>query len=197
MTQLRVSRVYEHMLSINEIKLGTLIKINNEPYIVIRSDHHKMGRGGAVLKTKLKNLISGNVIEKTFQGNDKAENAETQEKNSQYLYKDDNDVYFMDNENFEQFSISLEQIGASINWLKDGTDVKVMYFDNKPVSVRLPVKVELRVVSAPPGVKGNSAGNVTKIVTLETGVEVAAPMFINENDIIRINTETGEYVERA
>jgi len=185
------------MLSLNEIKLGTLLKINNEPYIVIRADHHKVARGGGVLKTKLKNLITGNVLEKTFQGNDKAESAETQEKNSQYLYKDENEAYFMDNEDFEQFSIALEQLGDMINWLKDGTDVKVMYFDNKPVSVHLPVKIDLQVVSAPPGVKGNSAGNVTKTVVLETGAEIAAPMFINEGDVVRINTETGEYVERA
>lgn len=185
------------MLSINEIKLGVLLKINNEPYVVIKAAHHKVARGGGVLKTKLKNLITGNVLEKTFQGNDKAEGAETQEKISQFLYKDDNDAYFMDNESFEQFSISLQQLGDIMSWLKDGTDVKVMYFDNKPVSVHLPVKVELKVISAPPGVKGNSAGNVTKMVVLETGTEIAAPMFINEGDVIRINTETGEYVERV
>ncbi|OGF26534.1 elongation factor P [Candidatus Falkowbacteria bacterium RIFOXYC2_FULL_47_12] len=185
------------MLSLNEIKLDKLLKINSEPYIVIRADHHKMGRGGAVLKTKLRNVITGNVLEHTFQGNDKADEAETDEKQAQYLYKDANEAYFMDNVTFEQFSLPLEQVGASINWLKDGTDVKVLYFDEKPVAVKLPVKVELKVVSAPPGVKGNSAGNVNKIVTLETGVEIAAPMFINEGDVVRINTETGEYAERA
>ncbi|PIR93288.1 elongation factor P [Candidatus Falkowbacteria bacterium CG10_big_fil_rev_8_21_14_0_10_43_10] len=185
------------MLSLNEIKLGALIKINGEPYIVIRADHHKMGRGGAVLKTKLKNLITGNVIEKTFQGNEKAEEATTQEKLAQYLYQDENEAYFMDNETYDQFTISVEQLGDITKWIKDGTDVKVMYFDNKPVSVKLPVKLELKVTSAPPGVKGNSAGNVNKIVTLETGVEIPAPMFVNEGDTVRINTETGEYVERV
>ena len=185
------------MLSLNEIKSGVLIRIGSEPYLVIKADHHKMGRGGAVLKTKLKNLITGNVIEKTFQGNDKAEEAVTEDKSSQYLYKDAVEAYFMDNESFEQFSLPLEQIGESINWLKDGTDVKVLYFDDKPVAVKLPVKVELKVISAPPGVKGNSAGNVSKMVTLETGAEVAAPMFINEGDVVRINTDTGEYAERV
>ncbi len=187
----------EIMLSLTEIKLGTLIKINNDPYVVIRSDHHKMGRGGAVLKTKLKNLITGNVLEKTFQGNDKAEAAATEEKTVNYLYKNQNEAHFMDNENFEQFSLSLEQLGEALNWLKDGTDVKVLYFENKPVSVKLPPKVALKVVSAPPGVKGNSAGNVNKTAVLETGAEIAVPMFINEGDEIRINTETGEYVERV
>jgi len=185
------------MLTLNEIKLGKLLKINNEPYIVIRAEHHKVARGGGVLKTKLKNLINGNVLEKTFQGNDKADEAETQEKFAQYLYKDENDAYFMDNESYDQFTISIEQLGDITEWIKDGTDVKVMYFNNEPVSVKLPVKVELKVTSAPPGVKGNSAGNVTKVVTLETGAQISVPMFVNEGDIIRVNTDTGEYVERV
>jgi len=185
------------MLSLTEIKLGTLIKINNEPYIVIRSDHHKMGRGGAVLKTKLKNLITGNVLEKTFQGNDKAEEAATEEKVANYLYKDQNEAYFMDNTSFEQFSLSLEQIGDAVKFMKDGSDVKVLYFEDKPVSVRLAPKVALKVVSTPPGIKGNTVSNVTKIATLETGAEIPVPMFVNEGDEIRVNTETGEYVERV
>ncbi|MDP3900451.1 MAG: elongation factor P [bacterium] len=185
------------MLSLNEIKVGKLIKINDEPYIVIRAAHSKVARGGAVLKTKLRSLINGNVLERTFQGNDKADEATTEEKHSQYLYKDENNVYFMDNENFEQFSLSLEMLGEMINWLKEGEDTKIMYFEGKPISLKLPPKVELKVTSAPPGVKGNSAGNVTKIITLETGAQIAAPMFINEGDMIRVNTDTGEYAERV
>ena len=185
------------MLNLNEIKLDKLLKINNEPYIVVKAEHHKVARGGGVLKTKLKNLITNNVLEKTFQGNDKVEEAETQDKFAQYLYKDENEAYFMDNESYEQFNLSLDQLGDATKWIKDGTDVKILYFDNKPISVKLPVKVELKVTSAPPGVKGNSAGNVTKMVTLETGTEVAVPMFVNEGDVIKINTDTGEYAERV
>jgi len=185
------------MLNLNEIKTGEVIEISNEPYLVIRTDHHKMGRGGAVLKTKLKNLISGNVLEKTFQGNDKAAEAQTETKKVSFLYKDETQVYLMDNESYEQFSLPLEQVGEQVRFLKDGTDVNTLYFANKPVAVTLPVKVELKVVSAPPGVKGNSAGNVNKQVELETGAKINAPMFVNEGDIIKINTETGEYVERA
>ena len=185
------------MLSLTEIKLGTLIKINSEPFIVISSDHHKMGRGGAVLKTKLKNLVTGNVLEKTFQGNDKAEEAETEEKIVNYLYKDQNEAHFMDNVSFEQFSLSLEQLGDAIKFVRDGSDVKVLYFEDKPVSVKLLPKVNLKVISTPPGVKGNTVSNVTKLATLETGAEIAVPMFVNEGDEIRVNTETGEYVERA
>ncbi|MDD4332581.1 MAG: elongation factor P [Patescibacteria group bacterium] len=185
------------MLALNEIKVGKVIRINNEPYVLIKTDHHKMGRGGAVLKTKLKNLITGNLLEKTFQGSDKAEEAETETKKGNYLYKDDNEVYFMDNVSFEQFSFPLDQVGEQIIYLKEGTDADVLYFEDRPVAVSLPIKMKLKVLSAPPGVKGNSAGNVNKIVELETGAKIAVPMFINEGDEIIINTEDGEYTGRA
>jgi len=185
------------MLSLSEIKLGKIVKISDEPYVVIRTDHHKVARGGAVLKTKLKNLINGNVLEKTFQGNDKIDEAEIETKKVNYMYKDENEAHFMDNETYEQFTLPLDQIGDKIKFFKDGTDVNVLYFQDKPVTVELPVKITLKVVSAPPGVKGNSVGNITKVVELETGAEISVPMFINKGDEIRINTETEEYAERA
>jgi len=185
------------MLSLSEIKTGEIIKINNEPYAVIKTDHHKMGRGGAVLKTKLRNLITGNILEKTFQGNEKAEEAETETKKTNFMYKDENQAYFMDNETYEQFGLSLEQIGEKQKFLKEGTDVDTLYFSDKPVAIDLPIKMDLKVVSAPPGVKGNSAGNVNKQVELETGAKINAPMFVKEGDIIKINTDTGEYAARA
>lgn len=185
------------MLNFNEIKMGRVIKLNGEPYVIIKTDHHKMGRGGAVLKIKCRNLINGNVLERTYQGTEKAEEAETQTKKANFMYKDKEQAYFMDNESFEQFEIGLEEIGDAAIFLKDGTDVDVLYFESKPVSVSLPIKMEFKVVSAPPGVKGNSAGNVNKQVEIETGATISVPMFINEGDIIRINTDSGEYVERA
>lgn len=185
------------MLNLNEIKIGALLKIADEPYAVIKADHHKMGRGGAVLKTKLKNLLNGNVIEKTFQGNDKAEEAETETSQANYLYKTDNEAYFMNNESFDQFSLPLEQIGYKLKFLKENMDVDVLYFQGKPAALKLPVKTFLKVISSPPGVKGNSAGNVTKTVELETGAQINAPMFINEGDLVIVNTDTGEYVSRA
>lgn len=185
------------MLNFNEIKTGRVIKINNEPYVIIKTDHHKMGRGGAVLKTKCRNLISGSMLEKTFQGVDKAEEAETETKKANYLYKEKEEAFFMDNNSFEQFSLSVDDIGSQAKFLKDGVDVDVLYFESKPVSVSLPIKMEFLVVSAPPGVKGNSVANVNKTVELETGTELNVPMFINEGDTIRVNTETEEYVERV
>lgn len=185
------------MLTISEIKIGKLVQINAEPYVVIKADHHKMGRGGAVLKTKLKNLINGNVLEKTFQGNDRAEEAETEKRKANYLYKDECNAYLMDNESYEQFDLPLEQIGDKEKFLKEGIDIDVLYFGGRPVSMNLPIKMEFKVISAPPGVRGNSAGSVTKQVELETGALISAPLFVNEGDVIRINTDTGEYVERA
>jgi len=185
------------MLSLSEIKLGKVVKITDEPYVVIKTDHHKMGRGGAVLKTKLRNLITGNILERTFQGNEKVEEADTETKKTNFMYKDEEQAYFMDNRTYEQFSFPLDQLGEKQKFLKDGTDVDTLYFNDKPVAIELPVKLNLKVVSAPPGVKGNSAGNVNKQVELETGAKINAPMFVNEGDIIKVNTDTGEYVERA
>lgn len=185
------------MLSLSEIKTGRVIVLNNQPYVIVRTDHHKMGRGGAVLKTKLRNLIDSSMLDRTFQGNDKAEEAETEKKKANYMYKDDTNAYFMDNGSYEQFSLELEQIGEKIKFLKEGIDVDILYFQGSPVAVDLPIKVELKVVMAPPGVKGNSAGNVSKTVELETGAQINVPMFINEGDVIKINTDTEEYVERV
>lgn len=185
------------MLNFHEIKTGKVIRINNEPYVAINTDHHKQGRGGAVLKVKFKNLLNGTVLEKTYQGNDKADEAETETRKANYMYKDDREAYFMDNENFEQFNLGVDQIGYKIKYLKDDTDVSVLYFEGSPVAIELPIKMDLKVTSAPPGVKGNSVSNTTKVVTLETGAEINAPMFVKEGDVIKINTDTEEYVERV
>jgi len=185
------------MLNFNEIKTGRVIKVNGEPFVIIKTDHHKMGRGGAVLKVKCRNLINSNILERTFQGAEKAEEAETETKKANFMYKDKDEANFMDNVSFEQFSLPLEEIGEPAMFLKEGIDVDVLYFEGRPVSVSLPIKMDFKVVSAPPSVKGNSAGNVNKSVEIETGAQISVPLFINEGDVIRINTDTGEYVERA
>ena len=185
------------MLSLNEIKLGKVITIAGEPYSVIRADHHKMGRGGAVLKTKLRNLINSSVLEKTWQGNDRADEADVEKRKATFMYADESFANFMDNANYEQFAINLEELGGKEKFLKDGLAVTVLYFEDRPVTVELPVKVEYKVITAPPGVKGNSAGNVLKQIEIEGGAKINAPLFINEGDIIRVNTDTEEYVERV
>lgn len=186
------------MLSINEIKQGSIIKIDNEPYIVLQTQHFKMGRGGAILKIRIKNLITGNVLEKTLKGSDQVEGAELERKKAQYLYPEGDNYNFMESECYEQFSIEKEILAGKENFIKEGTQVDVLYFEGKPVNIDIPKKVDLKIVEAPEGVRGDSSqGRVTKTAVTETGYQVNVPLFINEGDIIKINTETGEYVERV
>jgi len=189
-------RFTSHMLDISQVRLGSIVKLNNEPYSVIQAAQKQVGRGGSIKVLKLKNLLSGAVLEKTIKGNDKMEEADLSRGKASYLYTQENEVYFMDSENYEQFSIEKESVGEVSNFLKEGTDVDVLIFEGKPVSVQLPIKVELKVTEAPPGVKGDTAGTANKTIILETGYEVNAPLFIKQGDIVRVNTETGEYVER-
>ncbi|MBT6690941.1 elongation factor P [Candidatus Parcubacteria bacterium] len=184
------------MLSFGDLRLGTVISINDEPYQIVFTQHIKVARGGAVVKTKLKNLISGSTLEKTFSGSDNIEEADMARRKANFLYEQDNDFFFMDNEDFEQFQFNRDDLGDMVKYFKEGQQVDVLIFNEKPVSVALPTKITLEVSSAPDGVKGNSAGAATKTVILETGVEIRTPLFIKTGDKVVINTETGDYVER-
>ncbi len=185
------------MLSLSDLKLGAVISLNQEPYQVVFTQHIKVARGGAVVKTKLKNLVSGNTLEKTFSGADDIEEADISRRKASFLYRENDDFYFMDTESFEQFQFSADSLGDLKDYLVDGQEVDVLVFNNQPVSISLPAKVTLEVKSAPEGVKGNSAGAATKTVILATGLEIRTPMFIKSGDKIVVNTETGEYVERV
>lgn len=185
------------MLSLNEIKTGKNIILDGEPYVVLFDQHSKMGRAGAVLRTKLKNLITGGVISKTFQGADKVDEASIEKQKAQYLYNDGNDFYFMNNTSYEQFSLPSDVIGNSNKFLKEGIEIDILYFNGNPINIQLPIKMEFEVVEAPPGVRGNTVDGGTKQVTLENDIKVNVPLFINTGDVVRINTDTGEYVERV
>ena len=184
------------MISLGQLKKGQTILHNSEPYFVLEASHHKMGRGGAVVKTKLKQLKGSATIEYTFQGNDKVELADLGYKRVQFLYSDEIGAHFMD-EQYEQFSLPRDEISESLSFLKEGQEVDVAMWDNNPVSIKLPPKVDLVVLEAPPAIKGDTANNPSKTIKLETGLSVQAPMFVNQGDLVRINTEKGEYVERA
>jgi len=185
------------MLDFSELKLGKIIALNDQPYKIVFTQHSKQARSGAVLRTKLKNLINGSVVEKTFAGGDKAEEASLEKTKANFLYSEGNEYHFMDQETFEQFSFPKEEIGESAQFLIEGTIVDILKYNGKAVNINLPTKMDFKVISSPPGIKGDTAGSATKLVTIETGASIKCPLFINENDIIRINTETGEYVERA
>lgn len=181
----------------SELKLGTVIDIDSQPYQITYTQHIKVARGGASLRTKLKNLVTGQTLEKTFSGGDKVEEANLQRQKANFLYREGDTFHFMNNESFEQFELNLDEVGLAADFIMDGMTVDTLVFNNKPVSIKLPTKVELKVTEAPPGIKGDTAGSANKVVTLETGAEIKAPLFINQGDTIRVNTETGEYVEKA
>lgn len=185
------------MLTISNLKLGTVITHNGQPYIVIAAQHVKQGRGGANLKAKLKNLITGQNLEMTYAGGDKIEEADLARAKANFLYAQGDEYYFMDNESYDQFNLKKEVIGESADFLKEGMEVEILVFQGNPVAVKLPIKAEFKVIEAPPAIKGDTAGNAMKLVTLETGKQIKAPLFIKQGEIIRVNTETGEYVERV
>ncbi|MFC1651537.1 elongation factor P [Patescibacteria group bacterium] len=185
------------MLSLKSIKPGKIIDLEGNPYLVISAQHSKQARGSAVLKTKLKNIVSGSVINQTFQGNDKLEEAVLEDFKAQYLYEDDGNYHFMNQENYEQFSLDAEQVGSAKNYLKEEMIVTIQTHDENPISLKLPIKMDFKVTGADPAVKGNTAQNATKLVEIETGYKLQVPLFIEEGDGVRVNTETGEYVERC
>ena len=156
-----------------------------------------MGRMGAVLRTKLKNLETGTIINKTFQGADKVAPAEVDTKKAQYLYRDGDTFYFMDNESYEQFELDAKIIGDDSKYLKEGIEVSLLYFDGRVINIELPIKMTFEVTEAPPAIKGNTADGGSKQVTIETGAQVTTPLFIKQGDKIKVNTTTGEYAEKG
>lgn len=185
------------MYSMTDLKLGTTITHDGAPYVIVKAEHSKQARSAAVLRAKMKNLITGQMLDMTFQQSDSIEEANLERKKANYQYRDGEEFMFMDNDTYEQFALSTDAVGDRANYIKEGEDVTVMYYEEKPVTVEVPPKVVLEVTQAPPGIKGDSASNVTKKVTVETGYELNVPLFINEGEKIRVNTETGAYVERA
>ncbi len=185
------------MLNISDLKTGTHIILDGIPYTIIYNEHSKMGRAGAVMRTKLKNLKNGTVVEKTFQGSDKVEEADISKSKAQFLYTEGQNFNFMDNETYDQFVISEGAIGEAKNYLTEGLEITMLNFNNTPINIVLPVKVTLTVTEAPPGLKGDTQSGGDKLVTVETGAKITTPLFIETGDKIIINTESGTYVSRA
>lgn len=185
------------MLTIGDIKVGSKIIVDQEPYVVLFSQHSKIGRAGAVLRTKLKNIITGAQISKTFQGVDKFEQAAIETKKAQFLYAEKDQYNFMNSETFEQFVINSKVIEEYIHFLTEQTEVDVLYYNNNPVNIELPIKMDFEVIESPPAVRGNTVDGGTKNVIIETGMKVSVPLFIKTGDKIRINTQTGQYAERV
>lgn len=184
------------MLGITEIKSGKKILLGDEPYVVLEYQHSKIGRAGAVLRTKLRNLVTGATLEHTFQGADKVEEVEIAKSRAQYLYQEGENFVFMDNASYEQFELNTGALGPASEYLVEGTEVTVLNWKERALSIELPTKVTLAVTDAPPGLKGDTASGGDKVVTVETGLKITTPLFVKTGDRIIINTERGTYVSR-
>jgi elongation factor P len=184
-------------MDLNDLKIGTIILWEKQPVQVIWSNRMRTAQRKPVMQTKLRNVITGKVYEYSFKFGESIDEADVVREKANFLYADADGTHFMNNETFETVDIQKEVTLEQEKFLKEGMEVSILKFNGKPVSIELPIKVELKVVEAPPDVKGNSAGKITKPVKLETGLMVDVPMFIKEGDTLRVSTVTGEYVERA
>ena len=179
-----------------DLKKGVVCQIDSQPYRVIDYNQKVMGRGGSIVNVKLKNLITGAVIPKTFKGQDKIESAEVTSKTVQYLYNDGSVFFFMDPNSFEQFELSVDLVDEAKNFMKEGDELALQFFDGKVITVEMPKNVYLEVTYTEAVVKGDTTSSVLKDATLETGAVVKVPAFIKVGDIISVDTSTGEYRER-
>jgi len=185
------------MISAGEFRNGATFDIDGNVFQIIEFQHVKPGKGAAFVRTKIRNVITGAVVERTFNPTEKFPVAYVERKDMQYLYNDGDLYYFMDNETFENLPINKEKLGDNFQFVKENTDVKVLSYKGVVFGVEPPFFMELQVTKTDPGFKGDTATNATKPATLETGAEIRVPLFIDEGDMIRVDTRTGEYMERA
>ena len=184
------------MYSTADFRKGLKIEWEGTPYIIVEFQHVKPGKGGAFVRTKIKNLITGRVIDQTFRSGEKVERPDLQEKDMQYLYAEGDRYCFMDNETYEQIYLTADQLGDSKDFLQDNLNLKVLYYRGQPIAVELPTFVELTVTHTEPGFKGDTASGGSKPATLETGAVIQVPLFIEIGDRLKVDTRTGTYVER-
>ncbi len=186
------------MLSYNELKPGVLFILDGQPFEVLASEFLRMQQRKPVMKTKIKNLISGAVVERAFQPSDQLEEAEIERSQVKFLYSHRDEFWFCEASNPKnRFVVKAEIISGVSQFLKPNLEITAMKFGDKIISIDLPIKVDYKVIEAPPAIRGDTAQGGTKVVVIETGAKVSAPLFINEGDIIKVNTQTATYVERA
>ena len=183
-------------VSTNDFRKGMKIELDGAPYAIVDFQHVKPGKGGAFVRTKLKHLRLGTVIDKTFKAEEKVPLVNFEEKRMQFLYGDDR-FHFMDLETYDQIALSDDEVGDARQFLKENTEVEVLYVDGAPIGIELPNFVDLVVVKTDPGVRGDTASGGSKPATLETGTVLSVPLFINEGDVLRVDTRTGAYISRA
>jgi len=181
----------------SQFRNGLKVEIDGEPYVMIYFQHVKPGKGGAFVRTKIKHLRTGRVLERTFRSGERLDEAEVEDKKMQYLYQDGEQFIFMDQESYDQIPFTKEQIGDARKYLKENLDVDVVFWRGKPINIELPPFIIAVVSQCDPGLKGDTASGSTKPATLETGAVVQVPLFIKEGESIRVDTRTNVYVERV
>ncbi len=185
------------MYSTTDFKRGLRIEMDNEPFEIVEFQHVKPGKGGAFVRTKLKNLSTGRVIDRTFRAGEKVETPNIEEKSMQFLYAQAGDYIFMDNETYDQVHIVKDAIGDSAGFLLENISVNILYYNNKPINVEVPNFINLKVVKTEPGIRGDTVSGSTKSAVLETNIVINVPLFINEGDTIKVDTRTKTYIERV
>jgi len=185
------------MPTIYDFRKGLKIELNGEPFVIVDYEHVKPGKGAAFARTRVKSLLTGNVREQTFRVSDRIHSLDVEDRQMQYLYHDGEKYCFMDNETNDQFFLTEDQVGNSKDFLKENVNVSVLYYNQKPIGIDLPIFVELKITETQPGVRGDTATGGTKPAILETGATAQVPLFLNEGDMIKIDTRTGEYIERV
>lgn len=185
------------MYSTSDFKRGLRIMYEGQPHQIVEFQHHKPGKGSAIVRTKLRNLITGNMLDPTFRSGDKVERPDLEDRDVQFLYSSDDVFHFMDPSNFEQYEIGRDVIGDSANFLVEGISCSVLFYSGKPINIDLPNHVVLEVVECDPAVRGDTVQGATKPAKLQTGHTAQVPLFINEGEKLKIDTRTGDYIERA
>ena len=185
------------MISTGDLKRGMAIELDGDLWSILEYHHIKMGRGSAQVRMKVRNLKTGATVEKTFQAGEKFRRAILDRKEYQYLYREDGTYHFMDLGTYDQLAINASDLGDVVNYLRDNQTVELLMYQDEPIGAELPPSVELQVTQSDPGLRGDTASAGTKPATLETGLVVQVPLFVNEGDSIRVDTRTGQYIERA
>jgi len=184
-------------LDTSQFRNGLRIELDGQPYTIVQFQHVKPGKGGAFVRTKVKNLLNGKSVDRTFRAGERVEEADVEDRTMQYLYMDGVNLVFMDTTSYEQIPIPAAQVGDDVKFLKENTDVEVLFYKGKPTNVTIPSFLEAVITQCDPGLKGDTASNTTKPATLETGAVVQVPLFIKEGETIRVDTRTRAYVERV
>ncbi len=181
----------------SQFKKGLKIQIDGDPYLMVECNFVKPGKGQALYKCRMKNLIRNTMLDRTYKSGDSLDEADVTEIEAQFLYRQGEQFVFMDNVSFEQYELTKDQVGDTWKWIKEGTPCSMILFDNNPISVEAPYHMVLKIEYCEPAARGNTANNLTKPVKLETGAEVICPAFVEIGEFIRVDTRTGDYIERA